>query len=146
MADISTAPGTHHDRLSRLADFLAIAIAVSLPWSTSATSILVVLWLVALVPSLEWHDLRRVLATPAGGLPVLLAGLGAAGMLWGDVSLTERWNGIDSFLKLLALPLLLTQFRRSGHGVDVFGGYLASCVVLLFVSTLIQAFHPFSLT
>ena len=146
MADISTAPGTHDDRLSRLADFLAIAIAVSLPWSTSATSILVVLWLVALVPSLEWDELRRVFATPAGGLPVLLAALGAAGMLWGDVSLTERWNGIDSFLKLLALPLLLTQFRRSGRGVDVFGGYLASCVVLLFVSTLIQAFHPFSLT
>jgi len=146
MAEISTTPGTHHDRLSRLADFLVIAIAVSLPWSTSATSILVVLWLVALVPSLDWGELRRVLATPAGGLPVLLAALGAAGMLWGDVSLSERWNGMDSFLKLLALPLLLTQFRRSGRGEDVFGGYLVSCVVLLLVSTLVQAFHPFSLT
>ena len=40
----------------------------------------------------------------------------------------------------------ITQFRRPGRGEDVFGGYLASCVVLLFVSTLIQAFHPFSLT
>ncbi len=146
MADISTVPGIHHDRLSRLADFLVIAIAVSLPWSTSATSILAVLWLVALVPSIDWRDLRRDLATPAGGLPVLLAALGAAGMLWGDVSLSERWNGINSFLKLLALPLLLTQFRRSGRGEDVFGAYLVSCVVLLFVSTFVQAFHPFSLT
>ena len=146
MADISTVPGIHHDRLSRLADFLVIAIAVSLPWSTSATSILAVLWLVALVPSIDWRDLRRNLATPAGALPVLLAALGAAGMLWGDVSLSERWNGIDSFLKLLALPLLLTQFRRSGRGEDVFGAYLVSCVVLLFVPPFVQVFHPFSLT
>jgi O-antigen ligase len=146
MADISTVPGIHHDRRSRLADFLVIAIAVSLPWSTSATSILAVLWLVALVPSIDWRDLRRNLATPAAALPVLLAALGAAGMLWGDVSLSERWNGIDSFLKLLALPLLLTQFHRSGRGEDVFGAYLVSCVVLLFVSTFVQAFHPFSLT
>ena len=146
MADISIIHGVHRERLLRLADVLVVAVAVSLPWSTSATSILVVLWLVAAVPSLDWGDLRRELTTPAGGLPVLLVALGASGMLWADVSLIERWHGMDSFLKLLALPLLLAQFHNSGRGEYVFGGYLLSCVVLLFVSAVVQVFHPFSLT
>ena len=34
------------ERWTRLADGLAIALAVSLPWSTSATGILIVLWLI----------------------------------------------------------------------------------------------------
>ena len=57
-------------RLARLADWLAVAVAASLPWSTSATGILVALWLLALIPTLNWDDIRRELATPAGGLPV----------------------------------------------------------------------------
>lgn len=146
MADISIAQGVHRERLSRVADVLIVTVAVSLPWSTSATSILVVLWLLALVPSLDWNALRRDLATPAGGLPVLLVALGAAGMLWADVSLAERWNGMDSFLKLLALPLLLTQFRGSGRCGYVLCGYFVSCVALLLASTVVQVFHPFSLT
>ena len=64
---LSTARGC-----ARIADGLAVAVAVSLPWSTSATSILVVLWLLALIPTLDWANVRRELLTPAGGLPVLL--------------------------------------------------------------------------
>ena len=95
-----------------MADILAVAIAVSLPWSTSATAILVGLWFFTLVPVLRWDELRREILTPAGGLPVLLVLLGVAGMLWADVTLLERWKGLDSFLKLLAIPLLLVQFRQ----------------------------------
>ena len=109
-------------KLARLADGLAVAVAASLPWSTSATGILVVLWLLALIPTLDWTDVRRELATPAGGLPVLLFLLGALGMLWADVTLLERWKGLDSFFKLLVIPLLLVQFRRSDRGLWVFGG------------------------
>jgi hypothetical protein len=125
-------------RLTRAADWLAVAVAVSLPWSTSATAILVVLWALALIPTLDWPDVRREFMTPAGGLPVLLFLLGAAGMAWTDVTLIERWHGLDSFFKLLAIPLLLAQFRRSGRGLCVFGGYLVSCVILLAVSTFIH--------
>ena len=117
-----------------MADVLAVAIAVSLPWSTSATAILVGLWFFTLVPVLRWDELRREILTPAGGLPVLLVLLGVAGMLWADVTLLERWKGLDSFLKLLAIPLLLVQFRRSEHGSWVFAGYLLSCVALLVVT------------
>jgi O-antigen ligase len=126
-------------KLATAADILAVAIAVSLPWSTSATAILVGTWFFTLVPVLRWDDLRREILTPAGGLPVLLVLLGIAGMLWADVTLLERWKGLDSFLKLLAIPLLLVQFRRSHRGDWVFAGYLFSCVALLAASFVVLA-------
>src|SRR4051794_13146381 len=55
-------------RLARLADWLAAAVAVSLPWSTSATGILFLFLLVALAPTLDIAMLRRELGTAAGGL------------------------------------------------------------------------------
>ena len=70
----------------RVVDWLTVLLAVSLPWSTSATGILSVLWLVAVLFTLTWED-RDVLFTPAGGLPVLLVLLGIAGMAWADVNL-----------------------------------------------------------
>ncbi len=124
-------------RMRRLADALVVATAMSLPWSTSLTGILVALWLVALIPAVEWPELRRVGLTAAGGLPVLLVLLGAAGMLWADVSWAERWDGVVSFLKLLAIPLLFFQFGRSERGEVVFAGYLAACLALLFASFLL---------
>lgn len=54
------------ERLTRLADGLAIALAASLPWSTSATSIIAALWLAAFIPTLDRQALCRVLATSAG--------------------------------------------------------------------------------
>jgi O-antigen ligase len=116
-----------------------VAAAVSLPWSTSATAIFAVLWLLALIPTLHWADVRSELATPSGGLPVLLFTLGLAGMLWADVTLLERWKGLDSFFKLLTIPLLFIQFRRSVRGHWVFAGYLFSCTVLLVATTIVMA-------
>lgn len=124
--------------LTRAADALAVAVAVSLPWSTSATSILAVLWLLALIPALDWIDVRRQLITLAGGLPAVLFTLGALGMLWADVTWIERWHGIDSYFKLLAIPLLLVQFRNSDRGLWVFGGYLAACTALLVISAIMS--------
>lgn len=132
------------DRLSRIADWFAVAVLASLPWSTSATGILVVIWLFALIPTLDWADLRRELATPAGGLPVLLFLLFALGMMWADVTLGERLKGVAPYSKLLVIPFLLVQFRRSDRGLCVFGGYLVSCAVLLLASTLVQFVPAFS--
>jgi hypothetical protein len=131
-------------KLAHIADGLAVALAVSLPLSTSATSILGALWLLAVIPSLNWSDMRRELLTPAGGLPVLLFLLGLLGMAWADVSLVERWNGFDSFLKLPAIPLLIAQFRHSERGSWVLGGYLASCVALLVTAVLVRFVPPFT--
>jgi hypothetical protein len=121
-------------QLSRIADGLMVAVAMALPWSTSATSILLVLWLLALIPTLDWPSLRRELLTPAGGLPVLLVLLGVLGMAWADVSFVERWKGLDGFVKLLVIPLAMAQFRRSGNAHKVFIGFLVSCTALLIAS------------
>ncbi len=142
MAGLTIAKRFDHEWLAHVADGLVVAVAVSLPWSTSATAILAALWLLALIPSLRWSDLRRVLATPAGRLPVLLVVLGLVGMLWADVSLAERWKGLDSFLKLLAIPLLFVQFHRSDRGHWVFAGYLFSCVALLAATTVAMMIPP----
>jgi hypothetical protein len=109
-------------------------VAVSLPWSTSATSILVVVWLLALLPSEDWGLLRQELETPAGGLPVLLVLFGVAGLFWADVSWAERFGGLRAFHRLLMIPLLLVQFQRSERGVWVLYGFFLSVVALLFVS------------
>src|SRR6478735_6824835 len=98
-------------RLGQIADGLAAAVAVSLPWSTSATSILIVLWIIAVVPTLDVPSVRREVLSAAGGLPVLLWILGAIGMLWADVSWSERMAGLSGFHKLMLIPLLLAQFR-----------------------------------
>src|SRR5664279_4125398 len=124
------------DRLTSVAGCLAIAVAVSLPWSTSATSILIVLWLLALVPTLRWADVCAQLMTVAGGLPVLLVLFAAVGMLWADVPWIERLGGVESFVKLLVIPLLLVQFRRSDRGLLVFGGYISACLLLFLVSSI----------
>ena len=125
--------------LASLADGLAIAVAVSLPWSTSATSILIVLWLLALLPTLNLALLRNVLATPAGGLPAALLGFALLGMLWSVAPIAERIDVFQVFLRLLAIPLLLTQFRGSERGMWVILGFLVSCTLLLLLSWVTKA-------
>ncbi|MFA6266095.1 MAG: O-antigen ligase family protein [Pseudolabrys sp.] len=129
-------------RLLNAADWLAVAVAASLPWSTSATGILAALWAVALVAMFDVRALRETVMTAAGGLPVLLVLIGALGMLWADVSLAERWNGIGSYFKLLAIPLLFIHFQRSERGFYVFAAFVASCLVLLVVTALVVAIPP----
>src|ERR1700690_3049524 len=128
-----------HARLTEAADWLAVATAVSLPWSSSATGILLVLLLIVLIPMLDWADVRREILTPAGGLPGLLVALGVLGMAWADVSWAERWAGVTSFFRLLVIPLLFVQFRRSERGWWVFAAYVLSCIVLLPITSFIHA-------
>ena len=55
-------------------------------------------------------------------------------MLWAEVPWRERLGGLDSFHRILFIPLLLAQFRRSRNGRWVMLGFLASCTVLLVAS------------
>src|SRR5215475_44888 len=123
-----------HKHFARLADGLAVALAVSLPWSTSATAVIAGMWLLALLPTLDLPSLRRVIFIPAGALPVLFVLLGGLGMLWADVSWAERFEGIGSFIKFLFIPLLLHCFCRSTGGRQMLIGFVSSCIVLLIVS------------
>lgn len=121
-------------RLEPVADWLAVGVAVALPWSTSISQILIVIWLVALLPTLDVTFMRRTLQNPAASLPVLLWLLAAVGMLWANVPWGERLAGFEGFHKLLVIPLLLAQFRRSARGIYVLYGFLASCTALLLAS------------
>jgi O-antigen ligase len=126
----------HFDRssLATYADWAAVAVAVALPWSTSAVGVAIAVWLVILLPSLDGASVRRELATAAGGLPVLLWCLGVIGMLWADVDWHDRFAGLNSFHRLLAIPLLLAQFRRSDNGIAVVCGFFISSTGVLIAS------------
>lgn len=123
------------NRLLPVADGLAVAVAVSLPWSTSATEILVWAWFVAFIPTLDPAALRRELRMPAGGLPVLLFVLALFGMLWAfGVPFKERFGGLSGYYKLLFIPLFILHFCRSERAGWVIAGYLATCGILLAAS------------
>jgi O-antigen ligase len=126
--------------LQQIADWLAVGVAVSLPWSTSATGILVVLWLFAALPSLDLAAIKRELFSPAGGLPVLLWALATLGLFWADVSWGERLGGYTPFHRLLVIPLLLAQFRRSEHGMRVLIGFFGSVTAIMLFSYLLVLF------
>jgi O-antigen ligase len=128
-------------RFERLADGLAVALVISLPWSTSATGILAVLWLIAVVPTLDRPSLRRVVTMPAGGLPLLFWLLAFVGTLWAfGVPMPERWDGLKSLHKFLVMPLLIVQFQRSDRAAWMMKGFLASCGALLILSWLMVLF------
>jgi hypothetical protein len=134
MAVVCTAARFDRAFLQRLADWLAVGVALALPWSTSLASILIIAWLLVVLPSLDAAAVKRELLSPAGGLPVLLWCLGVAGMLWADVTFKARLGGLDGFNKLLMIPLLLAQFRRSENGPRVICGFLVSEAAVLAVS------------
>ena len=109
------------ERYARFVDAIVVALAVSLPWSTSATGILAALWLIAIIPTLDVAALRRTLATPAGGIPVLLWVLALVGIPLGlFAGYVGRW--VDSALMRLldvffAFPTILLGIAL----VSVFG-------------------------
>ncbi|MBO0753151.1 MAG: O-antigen ligase family protein [Bradyrhizobiaceae bacterium] len=129
-----------HVRLAALADYLAAAVVISLPWSTSATSILVALWAVAAAATLDGKSLRAIGVMPAAALPLALVVLAFAGTLWSQAPWPEALSGISPFLKLLVIPLLFVQFSRSDRSETMFYAFLTSAGVLLAVSCLIFLF------
>lgn len=126
----------HFDRarFARAADWLAIAVAVSLPWSTSVTGILIALWLLAVVPTLNLGSFRQVITLPAVVFPAALFTLAVIALAWSGAGLDDQYKSFKQFPRLLAFPLLFIQFRNSNQGPWVAGGFLLSCGVLLAVS------------
>ncbi|MPZ40960.1 MAG: ligase [Rhizobiales bacterium] len=127
-------------RLAPVADGLAIAAAVSLPWSVTAASVAIALWLVVVLPTLHWADLRRSFTIPAGALPVLLFLLAIAGATWSEAPPADQFGSLKIFARLVIIAVLFAQFQHSERGLWVVGGFLASCTVLLVVSWLFWLF------
>jgi O-antigen ligase len=126
----------HRVRNGETADWLVVAVVASLPWSTSATAILIAFWLIAVLSKFDVSSVQTEVMTAAGGLPVLLWALAAIGMLWADVGWNERLQDLRGFHKLLLIPLLLAQFRRSRWAKRSMLAFLASAFALLVVSGL----------
>src|SRR5688572_7662725 len=97
----SAALQPYNAKLFRAADAIAIATAASLPWSTSATGILVGLWLLFVLPPLDLVGVRRALSQPAVAFALLLVALASLGILWSEASWAQAFEGFTPFAKLL---------------------------------------------
>ncbi|WP_426524320.1 O-antigen ligase family protein [Bradyrhizobium sp. McL0615] len=108
--------------------------AASLPWSTTAVSVFMVLWLLVVLPTIRWEEFFEALRAPASYLPLALLALAAAGLLWTDDSWPVGIQGFVPVSKLLAVPLLLYHYERSERGHWVLFAFLAACVLLMGLS------------
>ena len=100
-------------RIEQLADWLAVGVAVSLPWSTSVTGIFIALWLVASLAVLDSQPGPTGACECApGACRSLLWLIAALGTLWADATWAERIAGLGGFNRLLCIPLLIAQFRH----------------------------------
>ncbi|MCF2524473.1 O-antigen ligase family protein [Bradyrhizobium sp. G127] len=121
----------------KAADIAVVLLAISLPWSTSLVAIFAVVWLLLLIPTAELRDFTETLKRPACVLPVLLFALAVVGTLWAtDIPWAARLQGINPVAKLLAIPILIRHFEKSGRGLWVGVGFLASCTVVMLASWL----------
>jgi len=132
-----------HDPVARILniDLLTVLIAILLPWSTSGVAIAAVLWIIALIQTIEVRAFLRSLMRPICALPITFFALALVGTLWSDASWGARLYAVSPTAKLLMLPLLLYHFERSPRGVWVFVAFLASCTLLMTVSWVV-AFEP----
>jgi O-antigen ligase len=137
-----------HNPVARIlnVDLLAVLTAASLPWSTSAVAILMVLWLLALVPTLDVRAFLRSLTRSVCLLPLAFFALALVGTLWADGPWPARLHGISPVAKLLAIPFLLYHFERSERGAWVFVAFLVSCALLMGLSWIVWFAPEFKVT
>src|SRR6185437_9818105 len=118
-------------------DLYPAIVAFVLPWSTSAVSVVIVLWLAAVLPTIRPGEFLASLKRPESLLPLIFFALAVAGMLWADGSWSVRFQGLHPVAKLLVIPVLLYHFSRSRRSHWVFIAFFASCALLMGFSWLI---------
>lgn len=127
---------------TKAADIAVVLMAASLPWSTSLVAIFAVAWLLLLIPTIELRDFTETLRRPACFLPVVLFVLAVVGTLWAtDTPWAARLQGINPVAKLIAIPILIRHFEKSGRGLWVALGFLASCTAVMLTSWLMFVDH-----
>lgn len=119
----------------KAADIAVVLLAISLPWSTSLVAIFAVAWLLLLIPTAQKRDVANFLSRPTCWVPVLLFALAAAGMLWAsDIPWASRFHSLGQAAKLLAIPILILHFEKSGRGLWILIGFVASCAAVMLLS------------
>jgi O-antigen ligase len=127
---------------TKAADVAVVLMAVSLPWSTSFVAIFAVIWLLLLIPTTDVLDFSETLKRPACVFPILLFALAVVGTLWAtDIPWAARLQGINPVAKLIAIPILIRHFEKSGRGLWVALGFLGSCTIVMLTSWLMFVDH-----
>lgn len=122
---------------ARAADINAALLALALPWSTTLAGIFAVTWLLALIPTINIRDFLQSLKRPVCALPIILFALAVVGTLWAtDIPWLDRLREISPAAKLLAIPILIYQFEKSGRGLWIAVAFLASCTLVMLASWL----------
>lgn len=111
--------------------------AALLPWTTTGVAIAMVLWIIAVLFTLDASDFLRSLLRPAAALPIGFFLLVVAGTLWAGGPWPARLHGIDPAAKLLAIPFLLHHFERSQRGAWAFIAFLVSCALVMLLSVIV---------
>jgi len=112
-------------------DVYPLLIAASIPWSTTAGIVLLIIWVLVLLPTIEPTQFARTVRNPVALAAIALVALAAVGTLWGEGPWCDRWLAVGPAAKLLMLPLLLYHFGRSTRADWVYKAFLVSCTLLL---------------
>ena len=108
--------------------------AASLAWSTTAVSVFMVLWILAVLPTIRWQAFSEALRAPASFLPLAFVALAVAGLFWTEDGWPVAIQGLVPVSKLLVIPLLLYHYERSERGHWVLFAFVAACVLLMGLS------------
>jgi O-antigen ligase len=102
---LATILSARHDPAARIlnVDLIAVLVAALLPWSTSGVAIVVPIWLVALIPTLNLRPFMRSLRRPACVLPVGLFVLAAVGGPMGCAAVRDQPDRETTDTSLAAL-------------------------------------------
>ena len=118
-------------------DIYPVLVAASIPWSTTAVAIFMIIWFLVLIPTVEPRSFLLSLKHPACFLPVAFFALAIIGTLWADGPWSARLHGVSPVAKLLAIPFLLYHFEHSKRGMWVFIAFLVSCSLLMAMSWIV---------
>jgi O-antigen ligase len=121
-------------RAHEAAGWLAALAAASVPLSTSISGVAILAWAVAALLGVERERAAAVLREPAAIFPIALVAFAALSLAWTSVPVGEGARALTSYLKLLAIPLLMTTLDRDGAR-RVALAFLAANLVVLALST-----------
>jgi O-antigen ligase len=123
------------------ADILPVLAAAFLPWSTSAVSVVLAVWLIFLIPAIDYKAFVRSLAQPACWLPIALFALAVAGMFWAEGPWRDRFLGLSPVFRLFLLPLLFDYFAHSKRSAWLLWAFVLSSALLMIFSWVVL-FEP----
>lgn len=122
------------ESLRHAADWAAVALVASLPWSTSATGILTVAWLLLALPTIAPRDLLAEIRNPRSAIGYVVVAALAVAILWSIGTWRDVSIALGSVVKLLALPVLVCHLRGRKAAWWAIMAFLATVAVVLALS------------